>query len=260
MYWVAITQEGQAMTTLLEATKSCCTITQTGRGQNPAYKIEFGHFEARAATQGEALTRLLKKIEKATEGEYRPIMIAFRSEYVIIYRSPTEDWAYMGPMAQGHELKHASTSGLKTRDEAERQARFALAQKVWDGNETTSPIITNEQDQKEFQSTAILAMANKLPHVIEEQIFWEHWNIARGSCTRGSVEESAMMRAFYLREYSRCQPNGVAATMLEDAVFFEETNSTLAQAYRRYVNDLYEWAGIEGQYEHFPELESIKKR
>lgn len=244
------------MTTIAEAVKACCTITQAGQGKSTTYKVAFGYFEARATTQGEALTRLLKKVEQAIEGEYRPLMIAFRSEYVIIYRTPTEDWAYIGPMEPGKEHKHASTNGLPTRDEAERQARLALAQKVWDRYETTSTIITNEQDQEAFRAIALHMIENPLPkdpRQIDEQTFWEHWNAASACCEKGSGAEIAMMRAFYLREYSRCQPNGVAATMLEDALLLQENNQVLASAYRTYVSDLYGWAGIEEEYRHIPD-------
>ena len=244
------------MTTLLEAVKVYCTITQVGRGKSTAYKIEFGHFEARAATQGEALAKLMKKMGDAVEGEYRPVMIAFRAEYVLIYRDPISGWGYIGPMAPGKENRYASTSGL-TREEAERQARFALAQKVWDGEETNSPIILNEKDQADFRSAAIHMIENKVPDPmsIKEQVFWQQWNARQTNAQSHPMEECAVAYAYYLREYIRCQPNCVASNMMDKAVTLQESNPLLAEAFVRYANDLYEWAGIEDKYRHVPARE-----
>jgi hypothetical protein len=97
-------------------------------------------------SQEEADNALVNHLRNTYRGDWEPKFLEFRGERVFCWRTPT-DCAY--GFIRGGELQ-GSTGGFDNLEECERYARRHLAHIQFDGEELTSPIITNKEDQKQF--------------------------------------------------------------------------------------------------------------
>jgi hypothetical protein len=123
---------------------------------------------AYGATQEQADTALLERIRDRFRGSYDPLYLHFRGNTVLIWRDGN-DWVY-GHIHEKHYPEGVHLGGWTSRDEVERVARRHLAQMGWDGQEETSDIIRDQQDQEEFSRWASI-----------QKQFLKQWHILRGA-------------------------------------------------------------------------------
>ena len=123
---------------------------------------------AYGATQEQADTALLERIRDRFRGSYDPLYLHFRGNTVLIWRDGN-DWVY-GHIHEKHYPEGVHLGGWTSRDEVERVARRHLAQMGWDGQEETSDIISDQQDQEEFSRWASI-----------QKQFLKQWHILRGA-------------------------------------------------------------------------------
>jgi len=57
-------------------------------------KVSIAGFEAHAKTKQEATAILHRQIEKATEGDYTPLLLQSGRETLIVWREPHNGWVY----------------------------------------------------------------------------------------------------------------------------------------------------------------------
>lgn len=100
-----------------------------------------------------ALANLLRRVQQAYTGNYFPTIITYRSQSMIIYRSPYSGWEY-SILVSDDVLSLPSTfdriGPFKSSREAERTARMQLAKKVWNSEEERSWVIIDKDDQASF--------------------------------------------------------------------------------------------------------------
>ena len=100
-----------------------------------------------------ALADLLRQVQQAYTGNYFPTIITYRSQSMIIYRSPYSGWEY-SILVSDDVLSLPSTydriGPFDGSNEAERAARMQLAKKVWNCEEERSWVIIDKDDQASF--------------------------------------------------------------------------------------------------------------
>ena len=97
-------------------------------------------------TQEEADAACLEKIRARFRGSYTPLWLSFRGETLLVWRTG-DGWIY-GHIREGREPTSLVMGGWTSRDEAEREARFAVAMAAWDEQEETSDILSDEEQER----------------------------------------------------------------------------------------------------------------
>ncbi|SRR5712692_208106 len=106
-------------------------------------------------TQQAADLALLERLRQPFRGDYTPLCLCFRGETAVIWRVRDGEWIY-GWLHDGEAEPSGQTwGGWTSRDEVERVARRHLAENVWKQEETSSPVLTNQEDQEAFRAWAI---------------------------------------------------------------------------------------------------------
>jgi hypothetical protein len=103
----------------------------------------------------DALADLLRQVQQTYVGNYFPTIVTYRSQSMIIYRTPYSGWEYAPLLSDGGlGISTPSTSdrisSFDSSREAERAARKHLAQMVWNGEEERSWAIIDKDDQASF--------------------------------------------------------------------------------------------------------------
>jgi hypothetical protein len=129
------------------------TLRQLYRPRKKVYDVSIGRLEVTADTPEQAVEGVIDRVKIALEGTYTPLLIAHRGDAYLIWREPTLKWCY-GPLDRSNG-PHAQKGrilcvGYESREEVERVVRRHLASNVWDGEEETSTLILNQEDQDRF--------------------------------------------------------------------------------------------------------------
>lgn len=153
--------------------------TNPGSTDKPKYRTRYratiGIIEGYGNNATEARENALYKAEHALwPSETSPKVISWRGHMIVVYRMPNGDWSYD---IQHETTPPATAFGYSSRESAEGAARHHLAQIGWDGLETTSKIITNQEDQRDFTS-------------------WARWQMEYAAAKdRGLTDEQARLEA-----------------------------------------------------------------
>jgi hypothetical protein len=146
-------------------------------------------------TQEEAYSALLERIRDRFRDSYDPLYLHFRGNTVLIWRDGDE-WVY----GHIHEKQHPEgvhLGGWTSRDEVERAARRHLAQMGWNGQEETSDIISDQQDQEEFSRWASI-----------QKQFLKQWRILRGAGWNEQEARHILDGFFHLLDPARVKALG----------------------------------------------------
>ena len=150
---------------------------------------------ARGATQEQADTALLERIRDRFRGTYEPLYLHFRGNTVLIWRDGN-DWVY-GHIHEKRYPEGVHLGGWTSRDEVERAARRHLAQMGWDGQEETSDIISDQQDQEEFSRWASI-----------QKQFLKQWRILRRAGWNEQEARHILDGFFHLLDPARVEALG----------------------------------------------------
>jgi hypothetical protein len=134
------------MTTIHEVVNEYVTWETQGHGKNTTYKASIGILEAHGSSKAEALSKLLKRLERAMDGGYYPSFMVLEDRYAIVYRTPCA-WFCSFPQGDGR-LSHASGTGpYPSLNEAERQARLYLADLARNESAGKEPVMEHAQEK-----------------------------------------------------------------------------------------------------------------
>jgi hypothetical protein len=155
-------------------------------------------------TQEEADAALLERIRDRFRGSYDPLYLRFRGSTVLIWRDGDE-WVY-GHIHEKHYPEGVHLGGWTSRDEVERVARRHLAQMGWDGQEETSDIMKDQEDQEEFSRWASV-----------QKQFLKRWRILREVGWNEQEARYILDGFFHLLDPARVQALGDPQQLLAGA-------------------------------------------
>jgi hypothetical protein len=118
--------------------------------RKPTVTVEYLGWEGTGRNKTDAKKDAMAKIERAA-GSYRPVVFNFRGNMAVAFRCP-DGW-YL-EFLYGEKLEQPMLlvwghGAYETQADVGKSARMWLAQQGWDGQETTAPILTDDQ-QGEF--------------------------------------------------------------------------------------------------------------
>lgn len=139
---------------MLEVLAKFLPVIKYGKGKTTTYQARLNdYWYETGRTKEEALAELLEKIRQALEPDYKPVIIPFRGYYSVVYRHPLYGWLYTPPREDNEPPTRSRVGNYKSKEDAERAARDHLAIVGWNGEDLTSQIILNEEDQTQFTET-----------------------------------------------------------------------------------------------------------
>jgi len=128
---------------------------------------------AHGETQEGADAALLERIREPFRGDYTPLCLTFRGITALVWRIVGAEWAYGFLHDASGQPSGITMAGWTSRDEVERVARLHLAHIGWEEGETSSPILSNLQDQEEFCSWSI---KESWTRILWRQMHERGWN------------------------------------------------------------------------------------
>ncbi|SRR5579884_617422 len=119
------------------------------------WTAKIGQAEATDDDKNTAIEKLRTLIKRAFDGDYSPHIITYRGYQGIAWRTP-HNWTYkvLDPdgvqQCEGTLTRLWGCSSYDSEKEVQKHLRFHLAEIAWNGQEETSTIITDAQDQEQF--------------------------------------------------------------------------------------------------------------